>query len=215
MVLDLAFGRKLYDWFGAHASVYRAVRWISCLGREQSLQRLAIAAIGLKQGDAVLDLACGAGVNLPYLRERVGPEGKILALDYSEGMLAVARETAEKHGWTNVEFAQADATQMELEANSLDGAICTFGLSAMPGELAALQRVAKAMKPGARFVAFDAKPFTGWGRIINPINQPLFKYATNWNYSKDVLASLHTVFDAVEVEEHNSGCNYIAVARKL
>jgi demethylmenaquinone methyltransferase/2-methoxy-6-polyprenyl-1,4-benzoquinol methylase len=215
MVLDLAFGRKLYDWFGAHERVYRAVRWISCLGREQSLERRAIAAMGIKQGDTVLDLACGAGVNLPYLRECVGPEGRILALDYSEGMLAAARAKAEKRGWANIEFMQADATQMELPPHSLDSAICTFGLSAMPNERAALQRVAKAMKDGARFVAFDAKPFTGWGRIINPLNQPIFKYTTNWNYSKDVLASLRAVFGDVEVEEHNSGCNYLAVGRKL
>jgi demethylmenaquinone methyltransferase/2-methoxy-6-polyprenyl-1,4-benzoquinol methylase len=137
-----------------------------------------------------------------------------VALDYSYGMLAAARKKAEKHGWTNIEFVQADATQMDLEPNSLDGAICTFGLSAMPGELAALQRAANAMKPGARFVAFDAKPFTGWGRVLNPISKPIFKYATNWNYAKDTVASLREVFGVVEVEEYNSGLNYIAICRK-
>jgi ubiquinone/menaquinone biosynthesis C-methylase UbiE len=214
MVLDLAFGRGLYDWFGAHERVYKIVRWISCVGRENYLRRLAIAALAARPGNTILDLACGAGFNLPYLRECVGPAGKILALDYSEGMLATARKKAEKCGWTNIEFLQADAAQIDLEPNCLDGAICSFGLSAMPGELAAVQRVAKAMKSGARFVAFDAKLFTGWGRIINPINQPLFKYATNWNYSKDTIASLRSVFNLLEVEEYNSGCNYIAVGRK-
>jgi demethylmenaquinone methyltransferase/2-methoxy-6-polyprenyl-1,4-benzoquinol methylase len=214
MVLDLAFGRRLYDWFGAHEIVYRIVRWVSCLGRVRYFRRRLITALAVRPGETVLDLACGAGFNLPDLRAYVGPEGKIIALDYSEGMLAAARVRAQKHGWTNIEFVQADATQMTLEPNSLDGAICTFGLSAMPGELAALQRVAKAMKPGARFVAFDAKPCTGWGRVLNPISKPIFKYATNWNYSKDVHASLRAVFGSVEVEEHNSGLNYIAVGCK-
>jgi demethylmenaquinone methyltransferase/2-methoxy-6-polyprenyl-1,4-benzoquinol methylase len=211
MVLDLAFGRGLYDWFGAHEMVYGAVRWVSCLGREQYFRRRAIAALAAKPGDTVLDLASGAGFNLPHLRECVGPAGKIVALDYSEGMLAAARKKVEKRGWTNIEFLQADATRIDLEPNSLDGAICTFGLSAMPGELAALQRVARALKHGARFVAFDAKPFTGCGRIANPIGKPLFKYTTNWDYSKDIIASLRSVFHLLEVEEHNSGLNYLAV----
>jgi demethylmenaquinone methyltransferase/2-methoxy-6-polyprenyl-1,4-benzoquinol methylase len=214
MVLDLAFGRKLYDWFGVHERIYRTVRWVSCLGRVRHFRLVTITALAVQPGDTVLDLASGAGFNLPYLRECVGPEGKIVALDYSEGMLSAAMKKAEKLGWTNIEFVRADAAQMDLEPNSLDGVICTFGLSAMPGELAALQRVAKAMKPGTRFVAFDAKPFTGWGRVINPVSQPLFKYATNWDYSKDTIASLRSVFGAVEVEEHNGGCNYVAVGRK-
>jgi demethylmenaquinone methyltransferase/2-methoxy-6-polyprenyl-1,4-benzoquinol methylase len=214
MVLDLVFGRKLYDWFGAHEIAYRVVRWVSCLGRVRYFRQRTIAALAAQPGDTVLDLASGAGFNLPYLRESVGPDGKIVALDYSYGMLAAARKKAEKHGWTNIEFVQADATQMDLEPNSLDGAICTFGLSAMPGELAALQRVAKALKPGARFVAFDAKPFTGWGSVLNPISKPIFKYATNWNYAKDTVASLREIFGVVEVEEHNSGLNYIAICRK-
>jgi ubiquinone/menaquinone biosynthesis C-methylase UbiE len=215
MVLDLSFGRGLYDWFGAHERLYGMVRWISCVGREKHLRRLAIDALAARPGNTILDLASGAGFNLPYIRECVGPTGKILALDYSQGMLATARKKAEKFGWANIEFLQADATQINLEPESLDGAICTFGLSAMPGELAALQRVARALKHGANFVAFDAKPFTGCGRIINPISQPLFKYTTNWNYSKDTIASLRSVFHLVEVEEFNSGCNYLAVGSKL
>jgi ubiquinone/menaquinone biosynthesis C-methylase UbiE len=214
MVLDLAFGRGLYDWFGAHERVYGMVRWISCVGREKHLRRLAIAALAAQPGNTILDLASGAGFNLPYIRECVGPAGKILALDYSQGMLATARKKAEQYGWTNIEFLQADATQIELEPESLDGAICTFGLSAIPGELAALQRVAKALKPGANFVAFDAKPFSGWGRVINPFHQPLFKYMTNWDYSKDTIASLRSVFPQLEVNEFNSGCNFLAVGRK-
>lgn len=213
-VLDLAFGGRLYDWFGSHERVYRVVRWVACLGRVKYLRRQTMAALAVQPGDTVLDLACGAGFNLPYLWECVGPEGTIIALDYSEGMLAAARKKAQAQGWTNIKFVQADATQMDMEANSLDGAICTFGMSAMPGEQDALQRVAKAMKPGARFVAFDAKPFTGWGRVMNPISQPLFKYSTNWDYKKDIMASLQSVFPVLEVEEYNSGCNYIAVGRK-
>ncbi len=109
MVLDLSHGKKVYDWLGVHKGVYRGVRWSVCFGREKRLQARAIAAIGLNENDTVLDLACGAGVNLPYLFDKVGPSGKIVAVDYSEGMLATARAAAEANRWPNIEFRQEDA----------------------------------------------------------------------------------------------------------
>ena len=59
-----------------------------------------MAASGLQQGDTVLDLACGAGANLALLEEMVGPEGKVIAVDYSAGMLARAKETAKYEAGT-------------------------------------------------------------------------------------------------------------------
>jgi len=210
---DMKFGGKVYDWFGRHPRSYRVVRWVSCLGREQFFHRRAIAALGLKSGDTVLDLACGTGFNHAQLARQVGPGGRVIALDYSAGMLVEARRRAQKGGWRQIEFVEADATQPVLNRGSLDAALCTFGLSAMPGETEAIRQVARALKPGALFVVFDAKPFTGLLRLLNPIVQPLFGYSTNWNYTKDVIAALQAAFVEIEVEEHNSGCNYIAVCR--
>lgn len=214
MVLDLSFGKRVYDWLGAHERVYRAIRWNVCFGREAHLQGLAIAALELKIGDTVLDLACGTGVNLPHLLSAVGPAGKITAVDYSEGMLDAARSRAQSNGWSNIEFRQEDAARLQLPADSLDAAICTFGLSAMPGELAALQMLATALKPGARFVVLDAKAFTGMARVFNPIAGPLFKYTTNWDYKKDVIACIRKVFAHTEIQEFNCGSNFVAIARK-
>ncbi len=213
-VLDLDFGKKVYDWLGAHQRIYRAIRWIACLGREKELQGRAIAAIGLKTGDTVLDLACGTGVNLPHLIQKIGQAGQVFAVDYSDGMLNFARATASSNEWMNIEFQQSDAACLELPALSLDGAICTFALSAMPGELAALRNVAAALKPGAHFVVLDAKPFTGITRAFNPLVGPFFKYTTNWDYEKDVIRSIEKTFGEIVVEEFNCGSNFIAIATK-
>ncbi|MDY0281963.1 MAG: class I SAM-dependent methyltransferase [Salinivirgaceae bacterium] len=213
-VLSLEFGKKLYDYFGQHPEFYRVIRWISCLGREKTLQKRTIRALELQEGDTVLDLGCGNGVNLALLHKAVGATGRILALDYSEGMLILAKSIAQKHGWKNIEFIQADAAQIELPGNSLDGVVCSFALSAMPGEDFAVQRVAAALKPGRKFVVFDAKLFTGFGRVLNLIACPVFKYITNWNYQKDVIGALRQLFANTVVTEFNSGCNFIAVAVK-
>jgi len=215
MVLDNQFGQRVYDWLGRHRRVYRAIRWNVCLGRENAIQEKAIASLALSPGDTVLDLACGAGVNLAQLQERIGRTGRIIAVDYSTGMLETARAVSAARGWTNIEFRQGDAARLDLPPQSLDAAICTFALSAMPGERAALARVAQALKPGARFVALDAKLFTGCARIFNPVAGPIFKYTTNWDYEKDVIGSLRGTFGEVRVTEYNGGCNFIAVARGL
>jgi len=213
-ILSLEFGKKVYDYFGQHSEFYRVIRWISCLGREKTLQKLTIRALELQEGDTVLDLGCGNGVNLAILHKAIGATGKIFALDYSEGMLEFAKSHAQKHGWKNIEFIQADAAEIEFPGNSLDGVVCAFALSAMPREDAVIRRVADALKPGRKFVVFDAKLFTGFGKVLNLIACPVFKYITNWNYQKDVIGILRQLFTNTVVTEFNSGCNYIAVAVK-
>jgi len=212
MVLSLEFGRKIYRYWGRHPRFYRFIRWVSCLGREQMLQKRILGALDVQPGDTVLDLGCGSGVNLACLYRALGPTGRIIALDYSEDMLAAARTLATRRGWRNIRFIQADATRMEFPANSLDGAVCTFALSAMPGEDAAIRAVAMALKPRRRFVVLDAKPFTGAARALNPFIYPVFKYITNWNYRKNVIGALHHHFPGTIVSEFNCGCNFIATA---
>ena len=214
MPLDLLFGEKVYQWYGRRQRAYRVIRWVSCLGRERFFKREILKALGLAPGATVLDLACGNGFNLVSLTTAIGPEGRVIAIDYSAEMLAAARVRAKTHGWRQVEFVQCDATRVELQQGQCDAALCTFGLSAMPNETAAVRNVVRALRPGAPFVVFDAKPFTGWARGINPFHQPLFRYATNWDHDKDVIGRLRREFEIVDVAEFHSGCNYIAICRK-
>ncbi len=213
MALDLSSGKRIYDWLGQHSLTYKCIRWSVCFGHEDRLQRLAISALDLKKGETVLDLACGAGVNQPFLVEAVGETGRVIAVDYSDGMLTAAQTQVLSKGWQNIDFRRADASQMQIAPRSLDGALCTFGLSAMPGETAALHNIAKALKPNAPLVVLDAKSFTGWARMFNPIIGPIFKHTTNWNYEKDIVAVIQEVFECVELREFHSGHNYIAVAK--
>jgi ubiquinone/menaquinone biosynthesis C-methylase UbiE len=214
MPFDLEYGRRVYDRTSRHPRLYALIRWSVCLGRESGLQQLAIDALNLQSGQTVLDLACGNGVNFKHLAAIIGQRGKIFALDYSTGMLANAQRHAASHGLPNFQFIHADAARVCLKPNSLDAALCTFGLSAMPGERHAIQNVARALKPGARFVVFDAKPFTGLARIWNPILGPFFARTQNWNPHKDVVKALRENFTQVNLRQFNSGCNFIAVAAK-
>jgi ubiquinone/menaquinone biosynthesis C-methylase UbiE len=215
MPIDLEGGKRIYDYLGRHPGLYRFIRWSVCFGREAGLQKRALGALKLKAGDTVLDLGCGAGVNFALLEEKVGAGGRIIALDYCEGMLAQAKALSVRRGWGNIEFIQGDAARMTLPENALDGAVCTFALSAMPNDDGAICRVAASLKPGAQFVVFDAKAFTGPAKFFNPVAGPFFKHTTNWDYEKDVVGKIKMAFGRTEVHEFNGGCNYIAVATRI
>ena len=214
MPFDLAYGRRIYDFSSRHRRSYALLRKIVCLGRESEFEQLAINALNLEPGHTVLDLACGNGVNFKHLHPRLQPRGNIIALDYSPGMLASAQKLAAAHGWLNIQFIEADAAQIQLPASSLDAALCTFGLSAIPDAAQAIQNIVRALKPGANFVVFDAAPFTGPARIFNPIVCPLFIYIQNWNPKQNLLQLIAHNFNSFCVQRFNASSIFIAVATK-
>ncbi len=216
MAFDLVYGRRIYGFWGRHPSLYWAADWPLFVGNRAEIRQRAVEGLGLKGGEAVLELACGPGVNVPLLERAIGTSGKLTALDYSKEMLAAARWHARGEGWQNVEFVQGDAARTELPAESFDAALCTLGLSVIPDHQAAIARVRAALKGGGRFVVLDSRPgpLRGRGRLLNPALKPLFKYAYNADADKDLVPDLERAFDAVAVEEFNGGSLFIAAARK-
>ncbi len=214
MVFDLSYGKKIYDWYGRHPLAYRIGSWIVFLGRERTLRRKGVELVGLHPGETVLDLACGNGVNFELLQDAVGAGGRIIGFDYSEGMLGFAAGRVERAGWDNVRLVQGDAARLGLPPASIDGAFCSLGLSAMPDHAAAIRSVHRELKPGRRFAALDARLFDGRARFLNPLIRPIFKYSTNWNYTKDIPGAMREVFGSVEVHRFNGGSIFIAVGTK-
>lgn len=216
MPFDLAYGRRIYGFWGRHPRLYWAGDWPLFFGRRTQIRRRAVDALGLKGGEAVLELACGPGVNFPLLEQAIGPSGKLTALDYSQQMLAAAQQRARGEGWHNVELVQGDAARTQLPAESFDAALCTLGLSVIPDHQAAIAQVLAALKGGGRFVVLDGQPgpLRGRGRTLNPALKPLFRYAYNADVDKDLVADLKRAFDDVAVDEFNSGSLFIATAYK-
>ena len=98
----------LQAFYGRWARLYDLIARVPGVG----VWRAAAAdALALEPGDTVLEMGCGTGANLPYLRERVGPEGQVIGVDLTSGMLDVARERVERRGWANVSLVRADASR--------------------------------------------------------------------------------------------------------
>jgi ubiquinone/menaquinone biosynthesis C-methylase UbiE len=121
-------------------------------------RREAVDLLHPQPGWAVLDAPCGTGANLPLLQERLGPNGEVIELDYSAGMLARARAKVERAGWSNVRLVQADARDIHadlLGRADVDAVICMLGLSVVPDWEQVFDRMWTVLRPGGRFVAMD------------------------------------------------------------
>ena len=86
----------------------------------------------LREGESVLDLGSGGGIDVLLSAQRVGPTGKAYGLDMTDEMLALARENQRKAGVDNVEFLQGEIESIPLPDNSVDVIIsnCVINLSA-------------------------------------------------------------------------------------
>lgn len=156
--------------------------------------RLAVRVLGLRPGHRVLDVGCGTGMNLPALREAVGPDGHVHGVDYSQKMVARARARVATHGWDNVTVAHGDATRTELEPNAYDAVLASFAISAMQDVPAAVANIHGALRPGGHLFAPDMRlvpagpsaPLTwtlGW----------IYRLFARWT-GVDVLDTVHARF---------------------
>jgi ubiquinone/menaquinone biosynthesis C-methylase UbiE len=146
-------------------------------------RRRAVAALGLRPGDTVLEIGAGTGRNFPYLAQAVGPTGTIIGVDASAGMLTEARKLLERHGWSNVRLLHQDATRLDLDRD-VDGVLFSLSYSAMPNPRPALAKAWERLRPDARVVVMDMGLTQGsLYRVLDPIARLLVRYAPGDAYS--------------------------------
>ena len=152
---------NLRDLFNTIAPYYDLINSLASFGRHHYWRRTLIGLSGVYQGATVLDVCCGTGALTLGLAEKVGSWGKVVGVDFSEGMLRIAQKNREKSKLgSNIELVLADALKLPFAENTFDCAVIGYGLRNVANPTQALLEIRRVIKPGAGLASLElAHPY--------------------------------------------------------
>lgn len=133
-------------------------------------KRRAINQSSLKDGDKVVIFCCGTGADFQPVLERIGSTGKIVGVDFSANMLAIARQKVQQNEWNNIELIEANVTQFKHPLQgTFDAGICTLGLSIIPEYRSAYDNLRSCVRTNGEIIIGDMRLVSGWRAHFNPL----------------------------------------------
>lgn len=113
------------------------------------------AIASLREGDVVLDLGSGAGIDCFLAARQVGPTGRVIGVDMTPEMIERARRNAAQGGYSNVEFRLGEIEALPVADASVDVVISNCVLNLSPEKHRALAEASRVLRPGGRIVVSD------------------------------------------------------------
>jgi ubiquinone/menaquinone biosynthesis C-methylase UbiE len=157
-----------YGW--DRAATYYEDSWSRQLAPAQD--RL-LNMIRLREGEAVLDIACGTGLVTFRAAEAVGPSGYVAGVDLSGGMVETARLQALQSGLRNVDVQRMDAEDLQFPGGSFDVALCALGMMYVPDPARGMDGIRRVLKPGGRagVAVWGQRSRCGWAGIFEVVDR--------------------------------------------
>ncbi|KZN24642.1 alkanonic acid methyltransferase [Haladaptatus sp. R4] len=141
------------QFYGRWAQLYDLLA-VATPGLSELRSRVA-DELHLSPGDTVIEMGCGTGANFPHLRERVGPAGRVVGVDFTRGMLEQARDRIDREGWENVHVVQADAATSSPRED-VDAVLATFVIGMLGDPHGTVTRWLDGIRPDGHLALLDA-----------------------------------------------------------
>jgi arsenite methyltransferase len=132
-----------------------------------------VAMASIQEGETVVDLGAGGGLDVFLAAKKVGPTGKAIGIDMTGDMVSLARKNAERGGYENVKFYLAEIEAIPLPDNSVDCIISNCVINLCPDKDAAFQEIHRILKPGGRLAISDIA-------LKQPLPQAIVEEVAAW-----------------------------------
>jgi len=176
---------------------------LSITGFDKRYREETISILNLKKGQIVLDVACGTGLNFPYLFNYIGPNGRIIAIDIAPDMLMKAKIRAHNNTFNNIEFKLGNISEIELP--KVDAAVACWCMISIANYRKALKNIIKSVHSHGKIAILDFKRIDGFpGSILNPILKQI-SYFTHQIVTREPWRNLKQLLRNVQMREWKYG----------
>jgi arsenite methyltransferase len=171
---------------------------------------VAFSEIG--EGETVLDLGCGAGIDLLLAARKVGPRGKVVGVDMTDEMLAKARQNLRAAGVENAELRAGIIERLPVASESVDWVISNCVINLSPEKQRIFSEIARVLKPGGRMLISDivaeelpeevrADPGFYSACIAGAVSEREYVLGLQMAGMEDIEVRERLIYDAAQLEE--------------
>ncbi|KAK8946802.1 hypothetical protein KSP39_PZI006455 [Platanthera zijinensis] len=192
------------ELFNRIALVYDNLNDLLSLGQHRIWKKMCVSWSGVKKGDIVLDMCCGSGDLAFLLSQKVGPNGKVSALDFSRNQLFIASTRQDlfwKACYENIKWIEGDALNLPFEDGYFNAITVGYGLRNLIDRRKALHEIFRVLKPGSKVSILDFNKSTsslttlcqGWAldNVVVPAAN-VYGLSEEYKYLKSSIAEFLT-----------------------
>ena len=189
--------------------------WVPILGDVVRIKKRAINYLKLQRGNNVLVYSIGAGYELDFIIDKIGKEGSVFGVDFSEGMLKIAREKIEKNNWTNVKLVLADVREynpVNDVGHTFDSALSNFGYL----DKIILYNLINAIKVGGTIAISGPQPLKGIRKLFYPVTfVPEMIFGLTWKTLHKFpiyIGILRNELENINIDDNTFAKYFVAVS---